>query len=108
MLLPCGVLVACAVAALAAVNGVGPPVYTYETTFNGTAAGPTGSDPAHFNNIVWGSAAPPAADLLANSSTYDGFLINQLTAGNQFAGTQLYTCTPALFTFCVGTQAVGS
>jgi hypothetical protein len=101
-------IVLCALTASAAVNGPGPPVSVYETTFNGTTTGPTGSDPAHFNTTVWGSAAPPAASLLANTSTYNGALINQLTAGNQFAGTQLWTCTAALFTYCTGTQAVAS
>ncbi|HME82202.1 MAG TPA: hypothetical protein VKF82_09010 [Candidatus Eremiobacteraceae bacterium] len=101
-------LLACAVGALAAVNGPGPPVSVYETTFNGVTTGPTGSDPAHFNTTVWGSAAPPVGSLLANTSTYNGALINQLTTGNQFDGTQLWTCTAALFTYCTGTQAVGS
>jgi hypothetical protein len=99
---------ACAVVALAAVNGPGPPAFVYETTFNGTAAGPLGSDPAHFNTTVWGAPAPPAGSLLAQSSTYNGALINMLTAGNQFAGTQLWTCNATLFTFCTGASAVGS
>jgi len=98
----------CAVVASAAVNGPGPPVFVYETTYNGTAAGPTGADPAAFNTTVWGSSAPPAGSLLAQTSTYSGTLINQLTAGNQFDGTQLWTCAPARFTYCVGANAVGS
>ena len=98
----------CAAIASAAVNGPGPPAYVYETTFNGVVAGPTAPDPAHFNTTVWGSAAPPAGSLLASSSTWSGTLINMLTAGNQFAGTQLWTCNATLFTFCTGTTAVGS
>ncbi|MBV8365584.1 MAG: hypothetical protein JO194_03710 [Candidatus Eremiobacteraeota bacterium] len=101
-------LLAAAVAASAAVNGPGPVAYVYETTFNGVATGPTGPDPANFNTQVWGSATPPAGSLLGSSSTFNGTLINMLTAGNQFAGTQLWTCNATLFTYCVGTQAVGS
>ena len=91
----------CAVIASAAVSGPGAPVFVYQTTYNGTTPEPGGSDPATFNTAVYGAATPPAADLLASSSTWGGQpLLNELIAGNQFDGTQLYPCPSAFFLTC--------
>ena len=91
----------CAVVASAAVNGAGPRVYVYQTTYNGVAVAPGGSDPAAFNTAVYGSAAPPLADLLSSASTWSGQpLLDELGAGNQFSGTQLYPCPSAFFLLC--------
>jgi len=70
--LPGVAILACAIVAFAAVNGPGPLAYVYETTFTGAQTAPNAIDPAHFNTTVWGSNAPPAADLLGNTSTFDG------------------------------------